>query len=68
MQSRQAVLTQDLEEQDRQQKHHQAAKRKVSQNRDRLHEKMQKEDQRHCDLQQYLREQNLLMFRASLLE
>ncbi|XP_042693649.1 uncharacterized protein LOC122170652 isoform X1 [Centrocercus urophasianus] len=68
MQSRQAVLTQDLEEQDRQQKHHQAAKRKVFQNRDRLHEKMQKEEQRHCDLQQYLREQNLLMFRASLLE
>uniref|UniRef100_A0A8C3LGT4 DUF4537 domain-containing protein n=1 Tax=Chrysolophus pictus TaxID=9089 RepID=A0A8C3LGT4_CHRPC len=68
MQSRQTMLTQDLEEQDRQQKHHQAAKRKVFQNRDRLHEKMLKEDQRHCDLQQYLREQNLLMFRASLLQ
>lgn len=68
MQSRQAVLTQDSEEQDRQQKQRQAAKRKVFQNRDHLHEKMEKEAQRHCDLQQYLREQNLLMLRALLLE
>ncbi|XP_021243975.1 uncharacterized protein LOC110394407 isoform X2 [Numida meleagris] len=67
MQSRQKMLTQDSKERDRQQKQHQAAKRKVFQSRDCLHKKVQKEDQRHWDFQQYLREQNLLMLRASLL-
>ncbi|XP_040416986.1 uncharacterized protein LOC121071999 isoform X1 [Cygnus olor] len=66
-QSQQQMLKQDSQEQDRQQKQHQAAKRKVFQNRNHSQEKAQKEDQKHCDLQQYLREQNLLMLRASLL-
>ncbi|XP_035198637.1 trichohyalin-like isoform X2 [Oxyura jamaicensis] len=66
-QSQQQMLKQDSQEQDRKQKQHQAAKRKLFQNRNRSQEKVQKEDQKHCDLQQYLREQNLLMLRASLL-
>ncbi|XP_074758114.1 uncharacterized protein LOC141958943 isoform X2 [Athene noctua] len=67
MQSRQETLKQESREQDRQQKRHQAAKGKVFQSRDRSHQKMEKEGQKLCDLQQYLREQNLLMLRASLL-
>ncbi|XP_026696834.1 trichohyalin-like isoform X1 [Athene cunicularia] len=67
MQSRQETLKQESQEQDRQQKRHQAAKGRVFQSRDRSHQKMEKEGQKLCDLQQYLREQNLLMLRASLL-
>ncbi|XP_067998295.1 trichohyalin-like [Melanerpes formicivorus] len=67
MQSRQEALEQGLHKQDRQQKQHQVAKGRVFQSRDRLHQKMEKEGQKLCELQQYLREQNLLMLRASLL-
>ncbi|KAM6416550.1 uncharacterized protein J5M81_016941 isoform 2-T2 [Pluvialis apricaria] len=67
MQSRQEMLEQESQEQDRQQKQHQAAKGRVFQSRDRSRQKTEKEDQKLCDLQQYLREQNLLMLRASLL-
>ncbi|XP_054023810.1 uncharacterized protein LOC128897843 [Dryobates pubescens] len=67
MQSRQEALEQELHKQARQQKQHQAAKGRVFQSRDRSHQKMEKEGQKLCELQQYLREQNLLMLRASLL-
>ncbi|XP_075014153.1 uncharacterized protein LOC142085754 isoform X2 [Calonectris borealis] len=67
MQSRQEMLEQESQEQDRQQKQQQAAKGRVFQSRDRSRQKMEKEGQKLCDLQQYLREQNLLMLRASLL-
>ncbi|XP_068257861.1 uncharacterized protein [Nyctibius grandis] len=67
MQSRQEMLEQELRERDRQQKEHQAAKGRVLQSRDRSRQKMEKEGQKLCDLQQYLREQNLLILRASLL-
>ncbi|XP_071406158.1 uncharacterized protein [Pithys albifrons albifrons] len=61
MQSRQEMLEQESREQDKQQNQHHAAKVRVFQSRDRLHHKMEK------DLQQYLREQNLLLLWASLL-
>ncbi|OPJ80482.1 hypothetical protein AV530_010790 [Patagioenas fasciata monilis] len=67
MQSRQEVLKQQSQEMDRQQKQHQAAKEREFQSRDRSRQKMEKEGQKLCDLQQYLREQNLLMLRASVL-
>lgn len=67
MQSRQEVLKQESQELDRQQKKHQAAKERAFQSRDRSRQKTEKEDKKLCDLQQYLREQNLLMLRASLL-
>ncbi|KAK4829549.1 hypothetical protein QYF61_005188 [Mycteria americana] len=66
-QSRQEMLEQESQEQDRQQNQQQAAKGRVFQSRDRSHQKMEKEGQKLCDLQQYLREQNLLMLQASLL-
>ncbi|XP_068801608.1 cilia- and flagella-associated protein 45-like isoform X2 [Struthio camelus] len=68
IQSRQEMWEQESQEQDRQQKQHQAAKRRAFQNRDRSHQKMEEEGQKHCDRQQYLRDQNLLTLRASLLE
>ncbi|XP_029897272.1 uncharacterized protein LOC115352781 isoform X2 [Aquila chrysaetos chrysaetos] len=66
MQSRQEVLEQESWEQDKQQKQYQAAKGRGFQSRDRSRQKMEK-GQKLCDLQKYLREQNLLMLRASLL-
>ncbi|XP_071583291.1 uncharacterized protein C11orf16 homolog [Heliangelus exortis] len=68
MKSRQETLEEELQEQDRKQKQHQAAKGKVFQSRERSHQKTEKEGQKLCDLQKYLREQNLLMLRALLLE
>ncbi|XP_059329071.1 inner centromere protein-like [Ammospiza nelsoni] len=68
MQSRQEVLEQESQEQDKQQNQHQAAKVKVFQRRESSHLKMEKEGQKLCALQQYLREQKLLLLRASLLE
>ncbi|XP_056197151.1 uncharacterized protein LOC130150323 [Falco biarmicus] len=59
MQSRQEMLEQVLREQDRQQNQHQAAKGGVFQSRDHSQQKMKKGGQNLCDLQQYLREQNL---------
>ncbi|XP_053925121.1 trichohyalin-like isoform X2 [Cuculus canorus] len=67
MQSRQEMLEQESQELDRQRKQHEAAKGRVFQSRDHSHQKKEKEAQKLCDLQQYLREQNLLMLRASLL-
>ncbi|XP_054663278.1 uncharacterized protein LOC129198174 isoform X2 [Grus americana] len=67
MQSRQEMLEQESQELDRQQNQHQAAKGRVFQSRERSRQKMEKGGQKLCDLQQYLREQNLLMLRASLL-
>ncbi|XP_053834490.1 uncharacterized abhydrolase domain-containing protein DDB_G0269086-like isoform X2 [Vidua macroura] len=67
MQSRQEVLEQESREQDKQQNQHQAAKVRVFQRRESSHLKMEKEGQKLCALQQYLREQNLLLLRASLL-
>ncbi|XP_058661235.1 inner centromere protein-like [Ammospiza caudacuta] len=68
MQSRQEVLEQESQEQDKQQNQHQAAKVKVFQRKESSHLKMEKEGQKLCALQQYLREQKLLLLRASLLE
>ncbi|XP_036260943.1 trichohyalin-like [Molothrus ater] len=68
MQSRQEVLEQESQEQDKQQKQHQAAKVRVFQRRESSHLKMEKEGQKLRALQQYLREQKLLLLRASLLE
>ncbi|XP_033370397.1 trichohyalin-like isoform X2 [Parus major] len=67
MQSRQEALEQESQEQDRQQNQHQAAKVRVFQRRESSHLKMEKEGQNLRALQQYLREQNLLLLRASLL-
>lgn len=67
MKSQQEMLEQESREQDRQQKKQQAAKGRVFQSRDHSHQKVEKEGQKLHDLQQYLREQNLLMLRASLL-
>ncbi|XP_030917313.1 trichohyalin-like [Geospiza fortis] len=68
MQSRQEVLEQKSQEQDKQQKQHQAAKVRVFQRRESSHLKMEKEGQKLRALQQYLREQKLLLLWASLLE
>ncbi|XP_038011639.1 trichohyalin-like isoform X2 [Motacilla alba alba] len=68
MQSRQEVLEQESQEQDKQQNQHQAAKVRVFQRRESSHLKMEKEGQKLRALQQYLREQKLLLLRASLLE
>nr|XP_025975552.1 putative cyclin-dependent serine/threonine-protein kinase DDB_G0272797/DDB_G0274007 [Dromaius novaehollandiae] len=68
IQSQQEIWEQESQEQDRQQKQHHAAKRRVFQSRDHSHQKREEEGQKHCDLQQYLRDQNLLMLRTSLLE
>ncbi|XP_051496540.1 trichohyalin-like [Apus apus] len=67
MQSRQEMLEQESQEQERQQKRHQVAKGKAFQTRGRSLQKMEREGQKLCELQQYLREQSLLMLRASLL-
>lgn len=67
MQSRQEVLEQESQEQDKQQNQHQAAKVRVFQRRESSRLKMEKEGQKLHALQQYLREQNLLLLRASLL-
>lgn len=67
MQSWQEVLEQESQEQDRQQNQHQAAKVRVFQRRESSRLKMEKEGQKLRALQQYLREQNLLLLRASLL-
>ncbi|XP_066039906.1 trichohyalin-like isoform X2 [Chamaea fasciata] len=68
MQSRQEVLEQESQKQDKQQNQHQAAKLRVFQRRESSHLKMEKSGQKLRALQQYLREQNLLLLRASLLE
>ncbi|XP_021407632.1 uncharacterized protein LOC110482601 isoform X3 [Lonchura striata] len=65
-QSRQEVLEQESQEQDKQQIQHQAAKVRVFQRRESSHLKMDK-GQKLCALQQYLREQSLLLLQASLL-
>ncbi|XP_023793744.1 trichohyalin-like isoform X4 [Cyanistes caeruleus] len=67
MQSRQEALEQESQEQDKQQNQHQAAKVRVFQRRESSHRKMEKEGKKLHALQQYLREQNLLLLRASLL-
>ncbi|KAI1238812.1 hypothetical protein IHE44_0011902 [Lamprotornis superbus] len=67
MQSRQEVLEQESQEQDKQQNQHQAAKVRAFQRRENSHLKMEKEGQKLRALQQYLREQNLLLLRTSLL-
>ncbi|XP_031962793.1 trichohyalin-like isoform X1 [Corvus moneduloides] len=67
MQSRQEALEQEAQEQDKQQNQRQAAKVRVFQRRDSSRLKMEKEGQKLRALQQYLREQNLLLLRASLL-
>lgn len=67
MQSRQEALERESWEQDKQKNQYQAAKGRGFQSRDRSRQKMEKEGQKLCDLQKYLREQNLLMLRASLL-
>ncbi|XP_066175801.1 trichohyalin-like [Sylvia atricapilla] len=68
MQSQKEVLQQESQEQDKQQNQHQAAKVRVFQRREGSHLKLKKEGQQLRALQQYLREQNLLLLRASLLE
>ncbi|CAN8212643.1 unnamed protein product [Coccothraustes coccothraustes] len=68
VQSRQEVLEQESQEQSKQQNQHQAAKVRVFQRRESSHLKMEKEGQKLHALQQYLREQKLLLLRASLLE
>ncbi|XP_063251647.1 trichohyalin-like isoform X2 [Prinia subflava] len=67
VQSRQEVLEQESQWQDKQQNQHQAAKVRMFQRRESSRLKMEKEGQRLRALQQYLREQNLLLLRASLL-
>ncbi|XP_005040352.1 PREDICTED: trichohyalin-like [Ficedula albicollis] len=67
MQSRQEVLEQESQEKDKQQNQHQAAKVRVFQRRESSNLKMEKEGQKLRALQQYLREQNLLLLRSSLL-
>lgn len=67
MQSRQEVLEQESQEQDKQQNQHQAARARVLQRRESSRLKMEKEGQKLRALQQFLREQNLLQLRASLL-
>lgn len=67
MQSRQEVLEQESQEQDKQQKQLQAAKVRVFQRRESSYLKMEKEGQKLRALQQYLREQKLLLLRTSLL-
>lgn len=68
MQSWQEVLGQESQVQDKQQNQHQAANVRVFQTRGSSHLKVEKEGQKLRALQQYLREQNLLLLRASLLE
>ncbi|XP_030093648.1 trichohyalin-like isoform X2 [Serinus canaria] len=68
MQSRQEVLEQESQEQSKHQNQHQAAKVRVFQRRESSHLKMEKEGQKLHALQQYLREEKLLLLRASLLE
>ncbi|XP_064313321.1 trichohyalin-like [Phalacrocorax carbo] len=65
MQAWQEMLEQESQEQDRRQIQQKAAR--VLQSKDCSRQKVEKEGQKLCDLQQYLREQNLLMLRASLL-
>ncbi|XP_014112395.1 PREDICTED: trichohyalin-like isoform X2 [Pseudopodoces humilis] len=67
MHSRQEALEQEPQGQDKQQNQHQAAKMRVFQRREGSHLKMEKEGKKLRALQQYLREQNLLLLRASLL-
>ncbi|XP_032913261.1 trichohyalin-like [Catharus ustulatus] len=67
MQSRQEVLEQESQEQDKQKKQLQAAKVRVFQRRESSYLKMEKEGQKLRALQQYLREQKLLLLRTSLL-
>ncbi|XP_034635343.1 uncharacterized protein LOC117881773 isoform X1 [Trachemys scripta elegans] len=67
MQSRQETLEREIQEQDTQQRKHEDAKWRAFQNRDHFQQKLEKECQKHYHLQQYLREQKLLMLRASLL-
>ncbi|XP_065421754.1 uncharacterized protein LOC101944303 isoform X11 [Chrysemys picta bellii] len=67
MQSRQETLEREIQEQDTQQRKREDAKWRAFQNRDHFQQKLEKECQKHYHLQQYLREQKLLMLRASLL-
>nr|XP_048686559.1 uncharacterized protein LOC125626981 isoform X1 [Caretta caretta]XP_048686570.1 uncharacterized protein LOC125626981 isoform X1 [Caretta caretta]XP_048686580.1 uncharacterized protein LOC125626981 isoform X1 [Caretta caretta] len=67
MQSRQETLEREIQEQDTHQRKREDAKWRAFQNRDHFQQKLEKECQKHHHLQQYLREQNLLMLRASLL-
>ncbi|XP_074863298.1 uncharacterized protein LOC142019858 [Carettochelys insculpta] len=67
MQSRKEAFEREIQEQDMQQKKREDAKWTAFQNRERFQQKMEKECQQHHNLQQYLREQNLLRLRASML-
>ncbi|XP_074925115.1 uncharacterized protein LOC116826445 isoform X1 [Chelonoidis abingdonii] len=67
MQCRQETLEREIQEQDTQQRKREDAKWRAFQNRDHFQQKLEKECQKHHHLQQYLREQKLLMLRASLL-
>ncbi|XP_044297086.1 uncharacterized protein LOC123028857 [Varanus komodoensis] len=66
-QSMQKNLEAALQEQDIQMKEKETAKRQVFQKWERMSQQVEKEKQKHKDLQQYLQEQNLLTLRASLL-
>nr|XP_005296426.1 uncharacterized protein LOC101944303 isoform X1 [Chrysemys picta bellii] len=67
MQSWQETLEREIQEQDTQHRKREDAKWRAFQNRDHFQQKLEKECQKHYHLQQYLREQKLLMLRASLL-
>ncbi|XP_062990606.1 uncharacterized protein LOC134403987 [Elgaria multicarinata webbii] len=65
--SMQKALEAALQEQDMQTKEKAAARPQTFQKWERMCQQVEKEQQKHKDLQQYLREQNLLTLRASLL-
>nr|XP_028601446.1 uncharacterized protein LOC114604963 isoform X2 [Podarcis muralis] len=67
MKSMQNNLEAAAQEQDTQRKEKAAAKLQKLRNQDRISQQVEKEEQKHKDLQQYLREQSLLVLRASLL-
>ncbi|XP_034983649.2 uncharacterized protein LOC118091114 [Zootoca vivipara] len=67
MKSMQNSLEAAAQERDTQRKEKAAAKSQKLRNQDRTSQQVEKEEQKHKDLQQYLREQSLLMLRASLL-
>ncbi|CAI5786250.1 Hypothetical predicted protein [Podarcis lilfordi] len=67
MKSMQNNLEAAAQEQDTQRKEKAAAKLQKLRNQDRMSQQVEKEEQKHKDLQQYLREQSLLVLRASLL-
>lgn len=56
-----------IQKQDAQKREKEAAKRQMLQKRDLVSQQVEKKNQKHRDLQQYMKEQSLLMVRASLL-